>query len=183
MSTRPHRVLQCNINHSAGAQDLLVQSLAEWSIDLAVVTEPYAVPDRATWFGDTAGVVAIAGTAIAEAPPLSLVCRGQGYVAVEWGGTKVVGVYASPNRPLRELEDLLEVVGAIVIGSPPSPTLVAGDLNAKHRRWGSLRSDARGEAVWEWAVATGLSVLNRGSENTCVRRDGGSVVEDRKSVV
>lgn len=42
--------LQANLNHSAGAQDLFVQSLAEWSIDVGIVAEPYRVPDGPNWF-------------------------------------------------------------------------------------------------------------------------------------
>ncbi|CAH2106187.1 unnamed protein product [Euphydryas editha] len=52
-------VLQANVNNCAGAQDLLLQSMAEWSIDVAIVAEPYAVPPSPHWVGDTEDLVAI----------------------------------------------------------------------------------------------------------------------------
>ena len=42
------RILQSNLNHSARAQDLLLQTMAEWNIGLehiAILAEPYRVPD------------------------------------------------------------------------------------------------------------------------------------------
>ncbi|KAA5586620.1 hypothetical protein F3H15_37360, partial [Pseudomonas aeruginosa] len=49
--------------------------------------------------------------------------------------------------------------------------------NAKSSAWGSPVTDHRGEVLEEWAVTTGLVVLNRGSEYTCVRQRGGSIVD------
>ncbi|XP_050352246.1 uncharacterized protein LOC126774754 [Nymphalis io] len=51
--------LQTNLNHCAGAQDLLLQSMAEWEIDLAVTCEPYYVPPLPYWAGDLDGTVAV----------------------------------------------------------------------------------------------------------------------------
>ena len=50
-------------------------------------------------------------------------------------------------------------------------------LNAKSAEWGSPVTDVRGEALADWTGALGLSVLNRGSEHTCVRQMGGSIVD------
>ena len=55
------RLLQGNLNHSARAQDLMCQNLAEWSIDMAVVAEPYLVQQKSNGFGDRDGLVAIVG--------------------------------------------------------------------------------------------------------------------------
>ena len=38
MSALAGRILQSYVNHSAGAEDLLMQSLAEWNIKLAIVS-------------------------------------------------------------------------------------------------------------------------------------------------
>lgn len=83
-------------------------------------------------------------------------------MAVNWGGTKVVGVYSSPNGTMTNLEHLLGEVGALIHGCPTSPTIVMGDLNAKSVGWGSPVTHARGRAVWKWVVEIGLLVLNRG---------------------
>ncbi|XP_046974642.1 uncharacterized protein LOC124540911 [Vanessa cardui] len=71
-----------------------------------------------------------------------------------------VGVYASPNRSLAEFEQLLVEVGALIGQASPNPVLVAGDFNAKSTAWGSPATDARGEALEEWAVSLGLAVIN-----------------------
>ncbi|XP_047543086.1 uncharacterized protein LOC125075390 [Vanessa atalanta] len=135
------RCLQANINHSARAQDLLVQSMAEWQIDVAVVSEPYVVHLWDDWVSDHEGVVAIVAPAVAGSPAIEGVARGRGFVVAAVGGMAVVGVYASPNRSLAEFEQLLV------------------------------------ESLEEWAVSLGLAVINSGSESTCVRQQGESIVD------
>ncbi|XP_026746894.1 uncharacterized protein LOC113508120 [Trichoplusia ni] len=144
--------LQGNINHSARAQDLLLQTMAEWSIDVAVVAEPYFVPARDNWLGCADGLVAIIGGTLIDPS------RGRGW-------------------SLADFEGFLVELGAVVNRYHPRPVLVLGDLNAKSSAWGSPVTDSRGEALEEWAVTTGLVVLNRGSEYTCVRQRGGSIVD------
>lgn len=55
-----NRLLQANVNHSAGAQDLLSQTLAEEDYALAIVAEPYRVPaEHPNWTVSNNGTVAI----------------------------------------------------------------------------------------------------------------------------
>jgi len=98
-------------------------------------------------------------------------------VVALWGEIVVVGVYSSPNRSLAEFEEFLDRVTVAIWPLLPGPVLVMGDFNAKSAEWGSPRSDARGETLVEWANALGFVVLNRGSEHTCVRQHGGSIVD------
>ncbi|XP_063372200.1 uncharacterized protein LOC134660395 [Cydia amplana] len=108
MTRSTTRILQANINHCAGAQDLLLQSMAQWSIDVAVVAEPYYVPPSHNWAADLDGLVAIITKAGVEGiPPPSTLSRGQGYVAVLWGEITLIGVYFSPNRRVSEFEAFL----------------------------------------------------------------------------
>ncbi|KAA5582783.1 hypothetical protein F3H14_37165, partial [Pseudomonas aeruginosa] len=58
-------------------------------------------------------------------------------------------------RCLGGLEALLHRLGS-------RPVIVAGDFNAKCTAWGSPRTDSRGEALSEWAIATSLFLINRG---------------------
>ncbi|XP_026746947.1 uncharacterized protein LOC113508189 [Trichoplusia ni] len=160
-----------NINHSARAQDLLLQTMAEWSIDVAVVAEPYFVPARDNWLGCADGSVAIIGGTLIDPS------RGRGWVAAVSDGIAVVGAYFSPNKSLADFEGFLVELGAVVNRYHPRPVLVLGDLNAKSSAWGSPVTDSRGEVLEEWAVTTGLVILNRGSEYTCVRQRGGSIVD------
>ncbi|CAH2103021.1 unnamed protein product [Euphydryas editha] len=169
-------VLQANVNHCAGAQDLLLQSMAEWSIDVAIVAEPYAVPSSPYWAGDTEDSVAIV-VRPGAAPPLVVKARGRGYVAAVRGEVAFVGVYFSPNRDLAALERFLDVLGPLVGQLAPLQVFVAGDLNAKSTAWGNPATNPKGREVEEWALAAGLSLLNVGEVQTCVRWSGGSVVD------
>ena len=169
--------LQVNLNHSARAQDLMLQSMAEWSIGVAIVSEPYVVPSRDNWVGDSADSVAIVVQPTNGAPPLGRVVKGRGFVSAIIGDIAIIGVYFSPNRTLSEFEQFLAEVGDLVEQSRSYPILVAGDLNAKSTAWGSSVTDNRGEELHEWATHWGLNFLNRGSANTCVRQRGGSVID------
>ncbi|CAH2104420.1 unnamed protein product [Euphydryas editha] len=169
-------VLQANVNHCAGAQDLLLQSMAEWSIDVVIVAEPYAVPPSPHWAGDTEDLVAIVVRPGAGSP-LVVKARGRGYVAAVRGEVAFVGVYFSPNRDLAALERFLDVLGPLVGQLAPLQVFVAGDLNAKSTAWGNPATNPKGREVEEWALAAGLSLLNVGAVQTCVRWSGGSVVD------
>ncbi|XP_013166408.1 PREDICTED: uncharacterized protein LOC106116895 [Papilio xuthus] len=103
-------LLQANINHSARAQDLLFQSMAEWKIHVAVVAEPYRVPSGNEWVGDADGLVALTSRSVAGSPAFADVVRGRGYVAALVGDILVVGVYFSPNRSLADFERFLSEV-------------------------------------------------------------------------
>ncbi|KAJ0169886.1 hypothetical protein K1T71_014492 [Dendrolimus kikuchii] len=139
--------------------------------------KPYYVPPRSDWAGDLDGSVAIIVRTAAACPPLADVVKGRGYVAATIGEIVVLGGYFSPNRRLADFEGWIEEVGTVVARSRPRPVLVLGDLNAKSVAWGSPRTCARGEALEEWVIEKGLVVLNRGSVHTCVRQQGGSIVD------
>ncbi|XP_049874443.1 uncharacterized protein LOC126372638 [Pectinophora gossypiella] len=170
-------ILQANVNHSARAQDLLLQSVAEWLIDVAMVSEPYSVPPRENWVGDRTGMAALVSRTGAGLPPFEHIVRGGGYAAAVLGDVTLVSVYFSPNRSLSDFEQFLLEVGVLVGQRRTVRVIVAGDLNAKSMAWGCPATDGRGEAVEEWALTAGLTVVNRGSVNTCVRQQGGSIVD------
>nr|XP_032525082.1 uncharacterized protein LOC116776088 [Danaus plexippus plexippus] len=170
-----HRILQANINHCKAAQHLLVQTFAEWLVDVAVVAESYSVPG--SWLGDEDGSVALVARSSTNSPPISLLEKGPGYVAAAWGDIALIGVYFSPNRPLTDFENFLGVLAMVAARAAQRRVLVVGDFNAKSVAWGSPSTDVRGREVESWSVASGLSLLNRGTVHTCVRRNGGSIVD------
>ncbi|XP_073966994.1 uncharacterized protein [Choristoneura fumiferana] len=177
MPARLHyELLQTNSNHSARAQDLFMQVLAEWRIDVAVVAEPYYVPPQQNWVGDTEGLVAVVVPA-AGTQRISLKEKGAGYVAVKWGEVVVIGVYFSPNRPLREFEQFLGGLEPVVQRASPAQVVLMGDLNAKCAAWGCPITDQRGALLRDWAAMVGLVLQNQGTANTCVRWQGGSIVD------
>ncbi|CAB0028687.1 unnamed protein product, partial [Trichogramma brassicae] len=149
--------------------------MAQWLINFAVVTEPYFVPSSNSWVGDREGLVALVSRP--GSPPFEGVVCGSGFVSARLGDVVVVGVYFSPNRTLGEFETFLADVEVEVRRSHPRLVLVAGDLNAKSTAWGSPATCGRGEALEEWLIALGLCVVNRGVANTCVRLQGGSIVD------
>ncbi|XP_047993927.1 uncharacterized protein LOC125232342 [Leguminivora glycinivorella] len=171
------KCIQANINHCAAAQDLLLQSMVEWDIKAAVVSEPYFIPNRDDWVSDQDKTVAIIVPALAGSLAIENSVRGSGFVMAVTGGLGIIGIYFSPNRALAEFERMLTEVGALIGQMSPIPVLVAGDFNAKSTAWGSPATDIRGEVLEEWAISQGLTVLNTGSESTCVRPQGESIVD------
>ncbi|XP_045453781.1 uncharacterized protein LOC123663086 [Melitaea cinxia] len=175
---RHHNFLQANLNHCARAQDLLMQALAQWRIDVAVAAEPYFVPSsHPCWAADLNGTVAIVSRSNDGSLPFSVEERGPGYVVAKWGEYAVVGAYFSPNKTVAELEAFLDLLVAAVGRQAPRQVVLLGDLNAKARDWGNPFTDSRGEVVREWAVTAGLTLLITGSAHTCVRHNGGSVMD------
>ncbi|CAG4908323.1 unnamed protein product [Colias eurytheme] len=151
--------------------------MAQWLVHVAVVAEPYFIPNRDDWLGDCDGLVAIVVKMPEDSPPLERTIKGHGWVAVLLGETLIIGGYFSPNRPLSEFEDYLLELEAIIRQNNYRRVLLAGDLNAKSATWGSPVTSARGALLDEWIVAVGLVVMNQGSVNTCVRQQGGSIVD------
>ncbi|XP_043264017.1 uncharacterized protein LOC122404159, partial [Colletes gigas] len=170
-------VVMANLNHCRAAQDMMSQVLAEWGVGLAVAAEPYRVPDHPHWVGDADGLVATVWGGGDGSPPFSILERGRGFVAVDWGGVAVVGCYISPRSGHAAFELYLAEVAACVQRCAARPVLVLGDFNAKSVAWGSPRTTVRGGILGDWAAGLDLRLLNRGSEHTCVLRYGGSIVD------
>lgn len=95
--------LQANLNHCAGAQDFLLQSMMQWEIDVAFTVEPYYVAPQPHWAGSTDAMVAIIARPGGSCA-LSVRERGLVLVAATWGEYAIIGVYFSPNGPLAEFE-------------------------------------------------------------------------------
>lgn len=167
--------LQGNLNHCAASQNLFFQSVAQWSIHVSVICEPYRIVPG--WLGDLDDLVALISRTSAGAPPLTRPERGRGFVSAFVGDIMVVGGYFSPSRSLAEFEQYLLEVGALIDRVNPPLLLVCGDFNAKSTAWGSPQTLPRGETLEDWALERGLMVLNRGEADTCVRRQGGSKID------
>ena len=170
------RILQANLNHSVKAQDLLLQTMDEHGLGLAVVAEPYRTPlsNRVSDITDTVAVIRVG---YADSPAIITVRRGQGFVVTAWGGMLIVGVYESPNVHTESLRRLLDEIRSNIAPLMAQNVLVLGDFNAKSVLWGSPRTNARGEAVAEWAAELDMRLINEGSRSTCVRWQGESIVD------
>jgi len=173
-----NRLVQINLNHTPSAQDLLHQVMAERGVDIAVIAEPYSVPrDHARWIADPTGeAVAITWRLTETSLPCTPLEAGEGYVAVRWGGWLVVGVYIPPGQR-NQYERRLDSIDRCLDKWRHLPALVAGDFNAHAVAWGSSATTPRGRTVEEWAASRGLHLLNEGSESTCVRPQGESIID------
>ncbi|CAH2209136.1 jg18883, partial [Pararge aegeria aegeria] len=166
-----------NLNHCRAAQDLLQQCLVEWSVALAVVAEPYKVPNNPRWFGSVGNKVAIFWGGKQGDPPCTILEKGLGFVAVQWGIVGVVGCYISPNSGFEAYESYLDNLAACIRRCLPRPTIILGDFNAHSKLWGDKRDDRRGNLIQDWAAELNLQLLNQGSTSTCVRWQGESIVD------
>ena len=169
-------IIQVNTNHSARAQDMLAQTMAELGSELAVVSEPYRIPENNS-AGDLSGTVMILRAGSIDSPGIEMIERGRGYVAVKWNQMIVIGLYASPNEPITSLQEILDRTRDCVRRLDNCNVLIMGDFNAKSALWGSPKTNPRGNAVVDWAAELDLQLLNEGNKNTCVRWQGGSIVD------
>ncbi|KAL0820079.1 hypothetical protein ABMA28_006024 [Loxostege sticticalis] len=152
------RVLQANINHSTMGQDLLLQHIVEWSIDIAIVSEPYWVPtDRETWTADY-NSEALCFHRARQAPPVGahLVVGG---VRIETGRTmKYLGLTLDGRWNFeahfkRLAPKLLATAGAL---SRLLPNLGGPSTTCRRLYMGVVRSMALyGAPVWYDALSSG----------------------------
>jgi hypothetical protein len=140
------RLLQCNLGRSRRAHELLFQTVRENEVALTVVAEQYRVPDASNWIRNLDGSTAITWTPALSAPGALLDC-GSGYVAVEWAGIVVVGVYVPPNSGLTAFGDFLVGFGECVRRCVPRQLVVLGDFNSHSTQWGNPRTNARGRCL------------------------------------
>lgn len=170
--------MQTNLNHARHAQELFYQCMDERDIGLAVIAEPYRIPeDNPLWAKATDGSVAATWRRTENSVPCNKEEAGDGFIAVRWGGILVVGVYLSPRLRVIEVEARFERIARCVRARGPLPALIMGDFNAHATMWGSRRDSARGRVVVDWANSLGLQCVNQGTESTCVRAQGESIVD------
>lgn len=88
-----------------------------------------------------------------------------------------MGVYLPPRLSVAELEERLDAMSRSIAAQGSALVLIAGDFNVHAELWGSRRTNAKDRLVQDWAAAAGLCCLNEGSESTCVKPQGESIVD------
>ena len=135
------RIIQVNLNHSARAQDLLLQTMTEHDIGIAAVSEPYSVLENPNCVRDLTGTAAIFRMGLTASPALKTIVRNRGFVVALWGRIAIVSLYASPNAPMTIFRKLLDKARDCVAPLIAQDVLVGdfflGDFNAKSTLWGS----------------------------------------------
>ncbi|XP_067207849.1 uncharacterized protein [Linepithema humile] len=130
-------LLQANVNHAGGAQDLLIQYMTEVRTSLAIVTELYRILDNPRWWGSTAN-----------------------WVAVEWGTYLVIGCYCSPRMDRTNFREFLNSVSTLLDPNMSRPILFLGDFNARSFQW-DKKCSVKGRLLADWAAGRGLILVNR----------------------
>ncbi|XP_029177062.1 uncharacterized protein LOC114945136 [Nylanderia fulva] len=167
--------MQANLNHCAAAQDLLVASAARWGVDLVVIAEPYSIPPSAV--SSRCGSAVILAPSRLPGTSFERLAAGEGWAAARWGELTVVSCYISPGHKRPVFERILGAIRSFVAQCRTPKILVLGDFNSKSVDWGCPEDSVRGRILRTWVEGSGLRVLNRGSEPTCVRAQGTSIVD------
>lgn len=171
------RIWQINLNHARKAQDLLAHQMLERNVKLALITEPYNYDvEYPRWYKDNTKRAAITW-AKEEEREIKKLWRGEGHVAVLWRGWIIISIYISPKNSRENLEKILDAVERRLTNRGKNQIILAGDFNAKAKLWGCRRDCGKGKALRDWAAAQNLSILNEGTESTCIRPLGESIVD------
>ena len=165
--TTPMRVLQLNLNHCEAAQDLLMQTVRELKIDLAILSEPYKHLDAQPWVSDGSEKAAI--WSCAKHPFQELASQTEsGFVRAKVKGIHYYSCYAPPSWEIGEFEDFLDKLARDA--KDRSPVTIAGDFNAWGTDWGSQKTNAKGQALLEAMSSLDVVLLNTGIDPTFVKR-------------
>uniref|UniRef100_A0A2M4BC28 Putative waldo-6 aae n=1 Tax=Anopheles marajoara TaxID=58244 RepID=A0A2M4BC28_9DIPT len=168
-------VIQVNLNHCEAAQLLLGQTTAETKCDVAMISEPYKLPEsNTTWVADRSKKAAIWVTG--GHPIDEVVSRShEGFVVVKVNGIFVCSCYAPPSWGLDQFQKMLDNLTEELAGR--HPVVIGGDFNAWAVEWGSKSTDGRGTAVLEALAQLDVILANEGSTST-YRRDGRESIID-----
>uniref|UniRef100_A0A2M4CS98 Putative retrovirus-related pol polyprotein from type-1 retrotransposable element n=1 Tax=Anopheles darlingi TaxID=43151 RepID=A0A2M4CS98_ANODA len=167
--------IQVNLNHCETAQLLLVQTTAKAKCDVALISEPYRVPeDNATWVADSSMKAAI--WVMGKHPIDEVVSNSQqGFFIAKVNGIFVCSCYAPPSWGLDQFKKMLDNLTNELAGR--QPVVIGGDFNAWAEEWGSKSTGHRGTALLEALAQLDVILANEGSTST-YRRDGRESIID-----
>lgn len=157
-------VIQINLKHCEAAQDLLWQNMAETKCDVAIISEPYRIPDNnGLWVTDKCKSAAI--NTSGRYPIQEVVSNTQeGFVVAKVNGVYLCSCYAPPRWTIEEFEEMLDTLTRVVINK--KPIVIAGDFNAWAREWGSKKTNRRGKSILESLAKLDVYIANTGTHNT-----------------
>lgn len=170
------KFLQINTNRSRPAHDLALATANKIGAGIIAISEPNknAIKNRRDWIFDEHLDTAI------KVLDRRLVVKGQGYghgfTYVETASFTVYSCYASPNRELDDLEEILFEIGR-KIRRKKEKAIVVGDFNAKSAQWGMNVADERGRVLTEWMAENDLICVNEGNAPTFHRNEYSSILD------
>uniref|UniRef100_A0ABD2WSB4 Endonuclease/exonuclease/phosphatase domain-containing protein n=1 Tax=Trichogramma kaykai TaxID=54128 RepID=A0ABD2WSB4_9HYME len=175
MTEQRIRVLQLNLNHCESAQDLVLQTVRELKVDVAILSDPHRpLTPPNTWISDADNQAAIW---VRSGVPVQRCSSGQShfYTWAQIAGIYIFSIYAPPRLSHEEFIGLLNNIVDEARGK--TPVLVAGDFNAWATEWGSRETKPRGRELLNSLATLDVLLLNTGSEPTFVGEQGESVID------
>lgn len=170
------KILLHNLNHDQGAHNLLLQTVREWKIDVAILVDPYKAGVTHPWVTDVTGEVAIWPSGNLPFQDIAD-CSQRGFVRVKLGGIHFYSCYAPPrlDHEPGQFTDLLNRLVDDV--KEHYPAVIAGDFNAWAVEWGSKTNNNRGKELLEAMSCLDVGLLNTGSTPTFERNGGTSIID------
>ena len=169
------RILQLNLNHCETAQDLVMQTVREMKIDVAILCDQHRnLNPPHNWIHDAEHQAAIW---VRGGLPVQRCSSGESrfYTWVQIAETYIFSIYAPPRLSNEEFASLLTDIVDAARGRRPA--LIAGDFNAWSTEWGSRETKPRGELLLDALAPLDVALLNTGSKPTFVGPRGESVVD------
>lgn len=169
------KVIQLNLNHCEAAQDLLVQTISELEIDVAIISDPYKVPKDGRWISDGTGKAAIWACGNFPFQGGFLKSAEEGFVVAKINGVLWFSCYAPPSLDRQNYEILLDKIVKEANGQ--SSCIIAGDFNAWAEEWGSRFTNLRGSTLLEAFASLDIVLANIGDTSTFRRGNQSSVID------
>lgn len=141
-------LIQCNLNRSWGAQDLLAQFVREEEIGICAISEPRRVPDSKKWCKSLNGLAAVMWEPRILGRPGIMVGRGENFVTAEFGDFKVISCYISPNVDMGVFLEFLDELGEEVRRLGNRETIICGDFNSTSILWGYKVGSSKLHSRW-----------------------------------
>lgn len=154
-----------------------MQVVLEEDVAICIVSEPPVIRSATSqWIISEDGLAPIYHRPEMSGHLMTPGVKLEGICSANVGGFLLIACYLSPRTEratvLEFLDDLTDII------TPECrPILIAGDLNSKSPLWGSSVYNWKGLLVEEWISEQDLSVINSGSEPTCIRPQGTSIVD------
>ena len=158
------KILQANLHRSKTADALLTQIVAEYAIDLVIISEQYKKKESGVWLEDETKTAAI-WLPSGAGPPLQETKLGNCYVYARLKDVAVVSCYLTPSDDIGTFQSKLDAIEDMLLDRL-QPFIVAGDFNARAVDWGMSSTNSRGRKIMDMAARTGLVVANQGNRAT-----------------
>lgn len=158
------KVMQLNTNRRRDSLSLLLATAVQMCVDVVIVSEPPKVLGGShKWFVDCLGNSAIG--VLNKKCVVYNTYLGHFFVALELEAFTIYGCYFPPS--LNEEGFVKEMcIMESHMKSNNKKVIIAGDLNAASKIWGSARQDRRGTILLEFMAQHDLLALNDGVSPT-----------------